>query len=340
MRTVIFLFSLLWALLLLLPAVIVNTDAATEVGYPVPVTSAQAHLTAATVIPPLDGAEDDSQILLPFTVNGEACEIALCDYVRGVLYAELPSSFETEAWRALAVAVRTYALYRVTAGLPLSDDSRVSTAYLSDADAKARYGAAYADVYEKADAAVSETVGEVLFYDGAPICSVFHAMSWGSTTSSTAVWGGTVPYLVPVTTPETDDLPDMTVDTVFDEVTLCRMLGVSDALPLVIRAGEDGRAAQVTVADGTAFSGSAFRMALALRSTAVSVLAQDDCTVTLRTRGYGHGVGMSQWGAQLLAREGWDYREILSHYYPGTETVCAEISEILQRNRKDSCQSS
>ncbi len=323
MRTVIFLFSLLWALLLLLPAVVVTRAAVScangseRVPCGTAVVSAPVNPTAAADFLADAAKKEAAAVRFPMMTASGMTEIALEDYVRGVLMAELPASFDADAWRALAVAVRTYACYRQAHGMELSDDSAVCCAYLSDSAAAVRFGDAYETVWEKANAAVRDTMGEILSFDGEAACSVFHAMSHKATASAESVWGGEMPYLVSVSTPE-EDIDGLISTVTLEEAAICARLGVGAALPLTVIKDKDGRVGEVLLSDGSRCSGVRFRALLGLRSTAITVRAQDADRITLEMHGYGHGVGLSQWGAHLMAAADVGYREILAHYYPGT----------------------
>ncbi len=338
LRTVIFLFSLLWALLLLIPAALSRADAvvdiqlkhetASEAVITVQPTETAPVTAALFTVDETDKANEQTEtaaaapsttIKLLSAERGFERELTLEEYVRCVLWAELPLSFSDEAWKAQAVAIRTYAVYHMENGLPLYDDSARCCAYYNDTAAQERFGNAFDAIKEKAVRAVSETAGELLYYDGEAACTVFHAMSYETTASAESVWGGVVPYLASVSTPEGERLEGMTVQYTFDEKTLCRLLGTACALPLQVSRDANGRIGTVVTADGSRFSGTAFRSALHLRSTMISVNMQDGDSLLLSVKGYGHGVGMSQWGAHLMAENGESYKGILAHYYPGTE---------------------
>ncbi|MBQ8577762.1 MAG: SpoIID/LytB domain-containing protein [Clostridia bacterium] len=336
MRTVFFWFSLLWAILLLLPAGLVagsHTEPAAELRAASEVTTGQTGETAPmsdTESPPQETASDTdtdtpdkkqtaSPYHIPLVTDAGSTDIDLEAYVTRVLWAELPASFTAEAWRATAVAVRTYAVYCAERGISITDDSAVSCAYLTEADARTRFGDGFDAVLGKAEDAVSATAGEILLWDGEAACTVFHAMSLGMTASAESVWGNAYPYLVSVSTPEDETLNGCVTTAQMDAGVLCERLGVPVSLPLTITEDVCGRAGIVTTADGRSFSGTQFRNLLSLRSTDIAVAKQDTDSVTLTVSGYGHGVGMSQWGAELMARQDVGYREILAHYYPGTE---------------------
>lgn len=187
-----------------------------------------------------------SKETLRVVFGDEIKELALEDYIYGVVAAEMPAAFPDAALEAQAVAARTYALYQSAAGKhadvggDVCGESTCCQAFVTQDELDARWGGDAAFYTRKLRAAVERTAGEVLTYNGELAAAVYHASSDGSTRSAAEVWGGSQPYLTAVDTPE-----------------------------------ETGQK--------------------------------------------GHGVGMSQRGAQALALEGADYREILAHYYSGTE---------------------
>ena len=255
------------------------------------------------------------RLLLP---DGQVALVGLEDYIYGVVCAEMPASFEPAALEAQAVAARTYALRRAQNSVHAPDaqicaDYTCCQAYTAQTpeswgDQAAVYGA-------KIQAAVAATAGEVLTQDGALIDAVFHASSSGYTAPAQAVWGASVPYLVSVPTPETvDNVPNFQEERTFTRQELKGLLGSSELGAVTY--GDWGGVSSIEVGSKT-LSGQEVRQKLGLRSARFSV-SQDGQTVTFTTVGYGHGVGMSQQGANLLAKDGASYRDILAHYYPGT----------------------
>ena len=236
-------------------------------------------------------------------------------------------SFGEEALKAQAVAARSYALYRIAHGsaeepehhgAQLCTDSAHCKAFVTREALAVKWGEEAAeDIYTKVSEAVGATTGEIITYDGEAALAVFHSSSDGVTESAAAVWGGAVPYLVSVDTPETTD-PDITAFTQEQIAGAFASDGVTyegAALP-ELSYDDAGRVAEVDFG-GVAVAGTRVRVALGLRSTDFSLVILDGEYI-FTVRGYGHGVGMSQYGAAALAAEGADYTEILAHYYPGT----------------------
>lgn len=351
MRILMFIFSLLVSILLLVPALVCGTSGEKQTEIAVqnavqnavqtasqdgrePITTKQHPSTdSASATEITDAVEPTSQPELSpvisflsqktvlFEDHGSQTEIALDAYVQRVLWAEVPASFSDEAWRALAVAIRTYAVYCYLHGLALSPDSTVCCAYLTEEDALVQFGDRYDQIYRKAVSAVQDTAGEVLLWDGTAACTMFHAMSYQNTASAESVLGNAVPYLVSVSTPEPQDTSGMITAAAFKEASLQTLLHVEQALPLTVEEDGEGRVQSVMTADGHRISGTEFRQRLSLRSTNFKIVMQDASLgeLSLQVFGYGHGVGMSQWGAEYMAQAGNSYGEILAHYYPGCE---------------------
>jgi len=265
--------------------------------------------------PVIDPGYDRS---ITLTVSGEeGCySVSLHEYLIGVVMAEMPVYFHREALRAQAVAARSYLLYRLDRGYDIFDYGSSCTAHFSEEEGRAFFGDVYDTVWAAAAAAVEDTNGEGWYYDDDICCAAYHSMSYGRTEDAAAVWGGETPYLTSVDTPEPAHLDGMMTEALFDEEQLCRLLGVKEALPFVFSNTPSGRVSEVKTASGEVFSGERFRSLLGLRSVNITFTEEGEDRVLLCVRGYGHGVGMSQYGADIYADAGWSYKAILSHYYP------------------------
>ncbi|NLY69162.1 MAG: stage II sporulation protein D [Clostridiales bacterium] len=278
-----------------------------------------------------DEGELDEPTVTVFNVDaGRVMTLGLEEYLIGVVAGEMPVSFGEEALKAQAVAARSYAIYRISrdsqyiqshGGAQLCTDSGHCKAYVTREKLAAKWGEETADsIFEQVTAAVLATRGEILTYEGEVALAVFHSSSDGVTESAEAVWGRHVPYLVSVETPEETE-PQVAVFTRGELVDLLAADGVKfedTALPVLVH-DDAGRVASVAFGDVTV-PGTRVREALGLRSTDFSLVILDGEYI-FTARGYGHGVGMSQYGAAAMAAEGNSYREILAHYYPGTELV-------------------
>lgn len=297
--------------------------------------SAAGICIAAVHLAPPAAAGGDASVSLPVLHGGEITEMTMEALLPGVVAAEMPAAFEPEALMAQAVAARTYILdrnaHRVSAhpGAAVCDDPGCCCAWISDAQMRENWGGDYRRNRRKIENAVRATDGETLQYGGAPIRAVFHASSAGKTERSAALWGA-LPYLVSVDSPETAaDVPDYetTVTCSPDEVRAALAAQFPGlALPEDPAAwlGEtvrdnSGRVETITIG-GQTLTGSEARELFSLRSAAFDAVFADGAFV-FHVTGSGHGVGMSQYGANVMAKSGSTYEEILAHYYPGTELV-------------------
>lgn len=288
--------------------------------------------------PPADTEKTDTLKVLDFT-SGQVMELSLRDYVIGAVLAEMPASYHEEALKAQAVAARTYAVRQrekqllspdpELMGADISNDSTKYQAYFTPEQAKAFYGSGYEVYLEKASAAVDATGSDVLVYKGEPIVAAFHSTSGGRTESAEVVWGSPVEYLVPVDSSEDEKSPSYLEENTFTEAELKARLETSleetdlsgdpaDWLKIEERSAS-GTVTKMT-AGGAELSGAEFRRILSLRSANFTVEhSEKGGTFSVTTKGSGHGVGMSQYGANAMANSGKDYKEILLHYYGGAE---------------------
>lgn len=266
--------------------------------------------------------------------GGAVEEMTMERYLLGVLRAEMPASFELEALKAQAVAARTYTLYKMRGGeiaahpdADACDDINCCKAYMTAGDAAAQWGSMAVYYEEKLLRAVRETDGQVVLYEGEPILAVFCSSVGGSTQNAGAVWQGDLPYLVSVPSPETETLVPNYYSTVRFSAEEFRAL-VRAACPAAELSGSpEGWIRDISRSDagfvtyltvgGAEMRGNDLRTALSLRSPAFTVEVSGE-TLTFHVTGYGHGVGMSQYGANAMAKEGKTCAEILAHYFTGT----------------------
>lgn len=263
-------------------------------------------------------------------IDGELREMDLNEYLWGVVAAEMPASFELEALKAQAVAARTYSLNKAgqAANHPEADlctDHTCCQAWISREKAQANWGDNAQTYTDKITRAVAETNGEVALYEGALISALYHSSSTDTTQDAVAVWGGNVPYLKSVPSPEGEEVPDYH-STVTYPSQECKDRILS-AKPEAVLEGDpanwftnavysDGGSVLTIDLGGTTVSGHEARTIFDLRSASFTVETTPD-SVTFSVTGYGHGVGMSQYGANAMAAEGKTYQEILQHYYTG-----------------------
>ena len=285
----------------------------------------------------------DSAVLLTVQ-DGETVEsMALDQYLRGVVRGEMPASFELEALKAQAAAERTYVYYQLAAGRkeahPDADvctDPGCCSAWLSEEAAREKWGEDFDGWESRIEEAVAATDGQTALYDGQPILAVFHSSSAGKTAEAGDVWSGDVPYLRSVDSPEGEEtVPNYYSAAEFTAAEAKTLLaqahpeltfsGGPDKWFGAVERDDSGRVSTVEVC-GAPLRGVEVRRIFSLRSACFTIDAAAE-RVTFRVTGYGHGVGMSQYGANELARQGRTWQEILLWYYadiaigPAPETV-------------------
>lgn len=250
--------------------------------------------------------------------------VELETYVKGVLAGEMPISFHLEALKAQAVAARSYVLKRMENNKN-SDydvvDSVTNQVYLDDDYLKGRWQTTYEEKINKLTKAVLETKGEYISYNGTIADALFFSTSNGFTENSEDVFSFETPYLKKVesswdeeTSPVFKDEKKYKADAFFDALSL----PYSDNLNIeVIEKSDSGRIVLIKI-NGVEMKGTDVRSKLGLRSTDFE-MNKNDNSIIIKTSGYGHGVGMSQYGALGMANEGYTYDEILKYYYKGVE---------------------
>ncbi len=286
-------------------------------------------VTPVTVSVP---AEETLQVLRTGTQQVET--VSMSDYLFGVVAAEMPMSYPPEAIKAQIVAAYTLTCNRIAQrkshppeelkGADMTDSSATDQSYISLEAARTKWGEK-ADAYQTVlEDCIGQVFGEMLVYNGQPAVTVYHAVSAGRTESAANVWGGEYPYLIPV-----ESVGDLVSDQYLSQVTLTKAELVDALAKADLPAGE--LTAEETVGNwertesgmvltvelmGQQVTGSQLRKALSLASANFDVRQEGD-SLTFTTYGYGHLVGMSQFGAMTMAQQGSTYREILLWYYPG-----------------------
>lgn len=250
--------------------------------------------------------------------NGSVINLNMTDYLIGVVSSEMPASFNLEALKAQSVLARTYALKAKQTEKKLTDT--VSTQSYIDIDQmKNKWGNSFNTYYNKIKNAVENTNGEYLSYNGNYIEALYHSTNNGKTESSLDVFGNYYPYLISVSSEYDKNASSYlrTINMPLD--TISNKLGLSlnnDSVINILSYTDGGNIKEINI-NGNNFSGKKIRELLGLRSTDFDISISDN-NANITTRGYGHGVGMSQYGANGMANAGYNYKDILSHYYPGT----------------------
>jgi len=257
--------------------------------------------------------------------DGTVEEMPIDQYVLSVVLSEMPADFEEEALKAQAVVARTYALRRAEKRSGKHVDAAVCTkssccqGYCS-IEEYLNKGGKQSSV-EKVRKAVELTSGLVLIYDGKLIDATYFSCSGGATEDAQTVWGTDIPYLKSVKSPGEEEAKHY-VDTV--RFTAAEFADKLDLQKKSIRIGEikytNGNGIEWIEISGEIFAGTELRKLLKLRSTAFYIAVLGD-TVTITTKGFGHRVGMSQYGADAMAIAGSSFEQILAHYYQGTQLI-------------------
>ncbi|UOQ45363.1 stage II sporulation protein D [Halobacillus salinarum] len=252
-------------------------------------------------------------------------EVPLETYVARVVASEMPVNFELEALKAQALAARTYITRDMIEGKPVSNHADVTDTtgdqvYKNDQELRSQWKDAYAANMAKINKAVHETSGEIITYDGQPIYSAFFSTSNGYTENSEDYWSDDIPYLKSVASPWDLESPKFKDQKIITTDALDEALGVAPTATIQgakITKTAGKRVDHVTIG-GKSFSGREIRETFNLRSSDFT-LQQKGNHIIFTTKGYGHGVGMSQYGANGMAKAGKDYKEIIHHYYQETK---------------------
>lgn len=256
--------------------------------------------------------------------EGNIEKLKLEDYILGVVLQEMPADFEVEALKAQAVVARTYAMRREEmGGKHIGASVCTSPACCQGYCSPDTYGGDAQQV-DKVRNAVDQTAGLVLQYDGKLIDATYYSCSGGRTEAALAVWGADIPYLQSVPSPGEENATHYTDTVAYSVETFQSMLGETlSGRPEEWLGGvtyTNGGGVDTIILGGNKYTGTDLRQKLNLRSTAFVINAVGD-TVTITTKGFGHRVGMSQYGANAMALQGSEYAEILSYYYQGTQLV-------------------
>ena len=267
--------------------------------------------------------------------TGEIEELPLDTYLFGVVSAEMPANFEQEALNAQALVARTYTIYSIVHSggkhgeADICDDSGCCQAWISKEDRMARWDEAQReDNWRKIEIAVNTTAGKIITYNGEVIDAFFHSNSGGTTEAPVNVWGGTnYPYLQSVETAGEDAYSQYSSEVVLTKEEFQNKIlakhsdftidySQTDCIQ-ILEYTESGRIKTIKIGNLN-LSGVEVRTLLGLRSANFEVSLDGD-NIKFSVKGYGHGVGMSQTGADSMAKQGSNYEEIVKHFYTGVE---------------------
>lgn len=249
--------------------------------------------------------------------------VVLEDYIKGVVAAEMPVSFEIEALKAQAVAARTYALKHIQNTEKINAED-IGQAYISIEEMKKRWGDNFDIYYKKVSDAVDATKNEIIVYNNEPIEAVFHSTSAGMTETAENVWKSPLPYIKSVDSSYDVNAPDFEYKTTVDINDFIKKIksknnsakinsqNIMDNIKIISRT-QAGYVSSIKIG-GISFTGIEIRQLFSLRSSNFTI-SSDGKNIIFTTKGYGHGAGMSQYGANFMAKEGKTYKEIINHYY-------------------------
>lgn len=235
------------------------------------------------------------------------------EYVIGVVAGEMPVNFPHEALKAQAVAARTYAVRQLKLN-PDTDYKDIAQAYISVDDMKKMWGNNFDEYYAKIKNNVYATAGEIIEYNNEPILAAFCSTTNGYTEECQNVWTQDLPYLKSVKS-EGDELSPYYSDSV--KITKKQFKNIFGSTDFSVTEKTNAGYVKSVSIGGKLYSGDRIRQIMGLKSTCFDIVNEGE-NISFNTKGYGHGVGMSQYGACYMANKGDDYKTILEHYYMGT----------------------
>lgn len=265
--------------------------------------------------------KEEPRITLYLSESDRKVSLTLEEYITGTVAAEMPASFETEALKAQAVCARTYAINRLVndkkygQGADLTDDITCCQAYVSPEQFRERHPSAPDKYLNKIKQAVMATRGQIMLYQSEPLDAMYCSTCGGRTEDG----GKSQPYLNGVACPYCSASPRYMTKQSFSADSLRRVLGIpgKGIKVSILAASSSGRVQRLKI-NGKTLSGEYLRSALGLPSTWWTFQVSGD-GLTIYSRGYGHGIGLCQFGANGMARSGYNYQQILHHYYQGFE---------------------
>ncbi|TCS95612.1 stage II sporulation protein D [Hazenella coriacea] len=339
-KRIIFLFVILTLMILLVPTLLVttfseSTDSVAQVE------AKEAVQKKKTTIIPSDEKMPPVRVYL--TKEKRVLEVPLEEYITGVVASEMPADFHEEALKAQALAARTYIVKRLTKK-EFTDLARwgtiAKTAHVTDTvqhqvfsteqQLRSRWGIQYDEKQKRIESAVQATKGNIIVYQGEPIYAAFFSTSNGRTENSEDYFLTNYPYLRSVDSSWDQQSPKYDKEQVLTMHQFTQLLaketGKSIAIPTAASPGQWMRVIEKTAGNrilkirigDEIFSGREVREALHLASSDFSWQVKGN-EMIFTTRGYGHGVGMSQWGAHLMAKQGKEVLDIIQHYYQGVK---------------------
>ncbi len=275
------------------------------------------------------------QLQIKNASTGKNERMDLEDFVKGAVCSEMPATFHIEALKAQAVSARTWACYQQQwqekhpdpklSGADFQSDPDNWKGYVTKKQAKERFQDHFEEWWGLIAQAAEETKGQIMCWEDEPIAAAYHAISPGRTEDAYNVWGRSIPYLKPVPSRGDQLAPGYEETKTVSQQEMKELLkgfgavlGDDPSTWIKIESRSPGGFVLNMTVGGAAISGLNFREKCALRSSCFTIDYRNG-TFSITTQGYGHGVGLSQYGADFMARQGSSYQEILEHYYPGAK---------------------
>ena len=264
----------------------------------------------------------DYELVIKDLSTNKSFNIKLEDYLIGVLAGEMPTEYNLEALKAQAVASRTYALYKKTTNTKDYDLTTDNTTqvYLTNEQMHEKWQNNYQKNINKIKKAINDTKGEIITYDDKIISAYYFSLSNGYTEDGKTVFNEDKPYLKSVSSPENTKTKNFTREKTFTKKEFCNLLSLKDCSNISIdkiTVNETHHVSSIII-NSQSFEGTIFRKKLKLYSTDF-IIDNKDNQITITCNGNGHGVGLSQVGANILAQNGYNYEAIIKHYYTGVK---------------------
>ena len=273
-----------------------------------------------------DEASADNTVSVFLVSKNKTTDVEAVDYLVGAVAAEMPASYHTEALKAQAVASYSYLMWvkenSDNPGYDISSDPSTHQGYLTDDEMKEKWGDKYDSCKNKIQEAVSAVYGEYLTYKNEPVLALFHAISPGMTQDSKAVWQSELPYIKPKSAPGDTLSPDFDSEVSVPCQKLRELFSLGNKtkdseLIDISELSDTSFIKEINLGEKTVSAGD-LASKLGLRSPYFTA-EYNQGNYIFKVKGYGHGLGMSQYSADYMARQGSDYREILAHFYEGTK---------------------
>lgn len=285
------------------------------------------NLREASSVADSNSTQEESNVRVLQASSGNIITVDINEYLIGAVASEMPASFDEEALKAQAVACYTYLLWtRKNADNPekaisdITDDSNIHQGFSDKSRLKEMWGKKYDLYYQKISDAVESVKDEYIQYNGEPINAVFHGLSYGKTNSSEEIWSEALPYLISVEAPGDKLSSDLISEYKTTKSKLLQAAKASDTDEIIVEEKTKNGFIRSLRIGSRIFSSAEIRSLLSLKSPNFTIKINGE-NVIFTLHGKGHGLGMSQYSADFMARQGSDYKDILLHFYPGTEIV-------------------